>query len=215
LQEGGVPLQATQPDTQQRDTLQSEGLLPEGLRVGSPPADALDRSGISKWVHRAGRARVHLLEKGVARRALLAALAALGLALVLRFELWRCPIAELFGLPCPGCGLTRAWLALSRGDLAGAVRLHPLSPAVVPLAAVLVSREVWRFVRGAPPVLRPDAVRQKRVERAVAGRSWRARGGRWLDRISLWMAVLLLGVWVLRFFGAFGGPVRVSSHLFG
>ena len=40
-----------------------------------------------------------------------------------------CPFRILFGLPCPGCGITRALLALIRFDFASAVRLHPLSPA--------------------------------------------------------------------------------------
>jgi uncharacterized protein DUF2752 len=154
---------------------------------------------------------------GLARRAALAALAGIGLALVLHFELWRCPIAEIFGLPCPGCGLTRAASALLRGDLTGAMRLQPLSPLVLPLAAVVASREVLRFVRGAPPALRAeDGARERRQrQRRVARRSWRASAARWLDRASVCVAVLLLGVWVLRFFGVFGGPVRVSSHLFG
>ena len=29
-------------------------------------------------------------------------------------------------IPCPGCGMTRAWLSLLRGDFAGAFRAHPL-----------------------------------------------------------------------------------------
>jgi hypothetical protein len=216
LQVGALPLEATPSDTEQPDTLQSGGLQPEESGVGSPPSDTLGRSRLSAWgLRQGGWARKHLLEKGVARRALLAALASLGGVLSLHFDLWRCPVAELLGLPCPGCGLTRAWLALSRGDLAGALRLHPLSPLVLPVAAVLLGREIWRFVRGAPPALRPDAVRQHRIKRAVARRTWRARGGRWLDRTSLWVALLMLGLWGLRFFGAFGGPVRVSSHLFG
>lgn len=35
-----------------------------------------------------------------------------------------CLIQRLTGIPCPGCGMTRAVLALLRGDFAGALRLH-------------------------------------------------------------------------------------------
>lgn len=37
-----------------------------------------------------------------------------------------CPIKYLTGLSCPGCGMTRAWLALLRLDLAAAWAYHPL-----------------------------------------------------------------------------------------
>lgn len=35
-----------------------------------------------------------------------------------------CLFRLLFGFPCPGCGMTRAWLRVLRGDLAGAFALH-------------------------------------------------------------------------------------------
>lgn len=48
-----------------------------------------------------------------------------------------CPINLLFGVPCPGCGLTRACLLLLRGDFVGAFRMHPLV-YVLPIPAVFV-----------------------------------------------------------------------------
>ena len=38
-----------------------------------------------------------------------------------------CTFREATGLPCPGCGLTRAFCAISRGDWGEAVALNPLA----------------------------------------------------------------------------------------
>ncbi len=35
------------------------------------------------------------------------------------------------GLPCPGCGMTRAFLSVFHGDISGAFVWHPLWPLVV------------------------------------------------------------------------------------
>lgn len=53
------------------------------------------------------------LEKVMTLVALLLLLAAVG-----------CPVYELFGIVCPCCGATRAWLSFFRGDLPGALRFH-------------------------------------------------------------------------------------------
>lgn len=37
-----------------------------------------------------------------------------------------CLLYTLIGIPCPGCGMTRAWLAVFRLDLAGAFGYHPM-----------------------------------------------------------------------------------------
>jgi hypothetical protein len=47
-----------------------------------------------------------------------------------RLGLVLCPFRRLTHLPCPGCGMTRALLALIRGDLHAALAFHPLSPLV-------------------------------------------------------------------------------------
>ena len=52
-----------------------------------------------------------------------------------------CPIKALFGLPCPGCGMTRAVLSLLRGDVAGAFWMHPLV-FLLPVALLLLL--LWR-----------------------------------------------------------------------
>ena len=36
-----------------------------------------------------------------------------------------CPVQILYGLPCPGCGLTRAGVLLLTGHFAAAFQMHP------------------------------------------------------------------------------------------
>ncbi len=82
-----------------------------------------------------------------------AALAGLVLSVLL---FWKrgigCPIRYLTGVPCPGCGMTRAWLSALHGDLAAAFAYHPLFWAV-PLAVALALARV--------------AARQKSIQRAL------------------------------------------------
>ena len=40
-----------------------------------------------------------------------------------------CFIKSVFGVPCPACGMTRAWMSFVRGDFAGAFMFHPLFSA--------------------------------------------------------------------------------------
>ena len=51
-----------------------------------------------------------------------------------------CPIRFLTGVSCAGCGMSRAWLSLLRGNLAEAARFHPLFWLPVPAAALLLFR---------------------------------------------------------------------------
>lgn len=51
-----------------------------------------------------------------------------------------CPIRFLTGVSCAGCGMSRAWLAVLRLDLAEAFRFHPLFWLPVPAAGLLLFR---------------------------------------------------------------------------
>lgn len=52
-----------------------------------------------------------------------------------------CVVKLATGMPCPGCGMTRASLRLLHGDLVGALRYHPvvLPGAVGLLVAVVLA----------------------------------------------------------------------------
>ena len=91
-----------------------------------------------------------------------------------------CLLRHVLGIPCPGCGFTRALVAAARLDPAAALRWHPLSLPLLGLAAVAA---VLAFVAS-------DAAWRRFVTVAtgVAG-------------------VALVLVWALRFAGCFGGPV--------
>jgi hypothetical protein len=52
-----------------------------------------------------------------------------------------CMLRRTTGLPCPTCGMTRAFSALAKGDWRAAVSYHPLSPA---FAACLLG--IWLYV---------------------------------------------------------------------
>ena len=114
-----------------------------------------------------------------------------------------CPLAGIFGIPCPGCGLTRATLAALRGDWAAALRFHPLVFWVAPVYVFLVGGLLWGYVRGTPPAT---------PERTGGARSWQNTLllGRGTSAIAGVTIVLLLVVWAARFLGGFGGPVPVQ-----
>ena len=42
--------------------------------------------------------------------------------------IYRCPLEFFVGIPCPLCGITRAFMALAKGDVALAFYYHPLWP---------------------------------------------------------------------------------------
>jgi len=107
-----------------------------------------------------------------------------------------CPTALFFGIPCPGCGLTRATLALLHGDVGTALRLHPLVLVLTPLFAYALGVSLVDYVRGVPAA----------PARLSAWFSDRTRYG-----AAFALLVVALGVWGARFAGYFGGPVPVES----
>jgi hypothetical protein len=58
-----------------------------------------------------------------------------------------CTFRRIFGMDCPGCGLTRAFVALAHGRLAAGWHYHPVG--VLLFAGVLsqVPYRLWQLVR--------------------------------------------------------------------
>ena len=126
------------------------------------------------------------------------ALLILGFAALVALMAWipglGCPTKAVTGVPCPGCGMTRAALSIARLDVGSAWRFHPLVFAIVPFGAVVT----W-FMAIAP--LRPS----DRVRRA-------------LSRGALLLAIALVVVWAARLGGALGGlpdPVEPGAAALG
>ena len=112
--------------------------------------------------------------------------------LVLGSGVIRCPVASLTHHPCPGCGSTRAVLALLHLHFAEAFELNPLAPIIVGSIAVIAVEGLYLVVRDG---------HAKNL--AVSGAS------RWALRALVVATLLEVPIWALRFFGLFGGPVPV------
>ena len=104
-----------------------------------------------------------------------------------------CPPSSVFGIPCPGCGLTRATLAALKGDFHAALHFHPLVFVATPMYFGVIGSIAWGYVRGGIAKL-PS--------------TWFSK---LLTVVALATFVLLIGVWLARFAGAFGGPVAVKT----
>ena len=126
----------------------------------------------------------------VRRAGVTAFAAALGVALLFS-PVKLCLMALALRVPCPGCGMTRATMALLHGDFARAFALHPLSPLIVPLAAGLLLSQGLGYVH------KGGALGVGAVPRSI-------------ELLTAALVMLLFGVWIARFFGCFGGPVSLG-----
>jgi len=85
-----------------------------------------------------------------------------------------CMFRRITGRPCPSCGLTRSWNAVSRGRLLDAVRAHPLGPLTFALAlgmAVAAPGSLERAITRSPGLV------------AAFGVAWI---GVWVSRLVIW-----------------------------
>lgn len=100
---------------------------------------------------------------------------------------WTCPVLQVTGLPCPGCGLTQAVLELLTGRFGEAIVRHAFAPFVL-VGVALVVVAGWL----------PDSHRRSLAR--LIGRWERASG------LTGWGLIALLGYWLARLMVPAGAP---------
>ena len=92
---------------------------------------------------------------------------------------WQCPILAATGIPCPGCGLTRATMQLLHGDVISSLQTHAFAPifftALILMCLVLVF---------------PRSMTQKIISSV---RQFEIRNG-----ITAWVLFSLMSYWAVR-----------------
>ena len=92
---------------------------------------------------------------------------------------WQCPLKTTLGIPCPGCGLTRAMVLLAQGKWLAAVQLHAFAPVGLAIGLLLLTG-----------MLLPAKWKHRAAERVAVVEK---RSG-----IMFWLALGLLIYWICR-----------------
>jgi hypothetical protein len=101
-----------------------------------------------------------------------------------------CPVPELFGIPCPGCGLSRACVALLSGDPHW-LQLHALAPIfLIAIAFSLVAAAA------------NQSLRQHLADRVAA-----------IERATAFPALALAAVWLYWLVRVLYAPEQVHGIL--
>ncbi len=93
-----------------------------------------------------------------------------------------CMTKRWTGYGCPGCGMTRCFISLAHGDVRAALHYNPAGLLLFAILAFQIpfrSAQLWRLRRGLPEL----------------------RIGLWSQIVFAVLGVLMIGQWVLRFFG--------------
>lgn len=127
----------------------------------------------------------------ISRRIANVALVVFVFVLAFAFRVPLCPFSIITRHPCPGCGLTRAGVELLQGHVHEAFHLHPLVIPIVPIFAIIVLQGTYNYIR---------------YNRWY---TFAFLQHRMITIGTIILGVVTIGVWIARFFGAFGGPVPV------
>ena len=55
---------------------------------------------------------------------------------------WQCPLRSTLGVPCPGCGLTRAMVLFVEGHWQASISLHVFAPIVLVIGILMAASSV-------------------------------------------------------------------------
>ena len=142
----------------------------------APPPSAPAPTGRGQWF-------APFLAPVLRQRKLVVALGAAGVyqlaAAVFHFPGVVCPMLHGLGIPCPGCGASRACGALVRGEWHTALRLHAMAPFFL-LAVVLFAAAAVLPARGRDRVI-----------------SWVETVERWTGLTQVLLAILFI-YWLAR-----------------
>jgi hypothetical protein len=95
-----------------------------------------------------------------------------------------CPIKSVTGIPCPGCGMTRAFLNIGHGHISTALRFNPNSLlAFLIILSLWINRTIY-FIAGKEVLIRL-ARREKIWLYTLLG----------LDVLAVWIYNLFLNNW--------------------
>ncbi len=66
------------------------------------------------------------------------------------FDQGYCGVKAKYGYPCPTCGMTRAFRAMTRGQLARAMAYHPFAPPLFAFTVLLAAAGSIQLITGRP-----------------------------------------------------------------
>lgn len=86
-------------------------------------------------------------DKKNTKKIIIATAVILAVAFLILSDLYKCPLNYILGIPCPMCGMTRAFLSAITGDFAGSFHYHPLWIVIIvgSLFIVLYETKVIRI----------------------------------------------------------------------
>lgn len=91
-----------------------------------------------------------------------------------------CVSRTILGVSCPGCGLTRSFVALAHGDLGHAIEWNPMGPVLFVICLFQVPYRIVEYVG-----LWKERIAWMRVKKLLGAVTWLAPAG-------------LIGCWLLR-----------------
>lgn len=101
---------------------------------------------------------------------------------LLKLPGWPCAFLRLTGVPCPGCGLTRACLLLAQGNWRASFSYHAFAPVFVIFIAILIAGTLLPKSWSEPFILKAETLeRQTGITVIIMG-----------GLILYWLARLLL-----------------------